>query len=169
MIRHHFIVAAVLLAACAIVSLSAAASAAPGPIAVQECNPSSGAASPGYVAAYYPAGPFWWQDVYGYRYYEPRMTAPNPTLSIGYMNTWAKPASSVEFGLVARGDLVAEVKDVGTFSQNAAIKHRFGLNPNVFPLGTGLARCVPLRVTFADGSHWRNPRLPALRRTLYTH
>ena len=161
--------AALLLCAAVMAGLPVAADALPGPIKVQACNPSSGAPPPGYINAYYPAGVFWWQDVYGYRYYEPRLTAPNPTLSIDYMNTWPKPASSVEFGLVARGDLVAEVKDVGTFSQGAEIKHNFGLNRNVFPLGTGLARCVPLRVTFADGTKWRNPRLPALRRTIYMH
>ena len=143
------------------------AAAARGPIAVQACDPSRGGSPPGYIRAYYPAGPFWWQDVYGYRYYQPAMTAPNPTLSISYMNVWPKTASTVEFGLVAHGNLVAEVRDVGTFSQNAPIKHQFGLNPNVFPLGTAFTRCVPLRVTFADGSRWRNANLPALRRSIY--
>ncbi len=36
-----------------------------------------------------------------------------------------------------------------------------------YPLQTGLSRCIALRVTFADGTHLRNPNLPHLRRQLY--
>ena len=39
----------------------------------------------------------------------------------------------IEFGLIVHGNLVAEVRDVGTFSPGAEIKHEFGLSPNVFP------------------------------------
>ena len=140
-----------------------------GPVNVQRCDPESGAvvARQGFVSAYYPPNPFYWQDVYGYRYYQPALVAANPTLSIDYTNVSPKTARSIEFGLVARGDLIAEVKDVGTFSPNAEIKHRFGLDRNVFPIGTALPRCVPLRVAFTDGTRWVNPRLPALRRSLY--
>ena len=56
----------------------------------------------------------------------------------------------IEFGLVARGTLIAEVRDVGKFSPNIEIKHSFGLSPNVFPIGTGLPQCVALRVTYAN-------------------
>jgi len=45
----------------------------------------------------------------------------------------------------------------------------FGLSPNVFPLGTGLARCIPLHIRFADGTTWKNPHLPALQRSIYRH
>ena len=53
--------------------------------------------------------------------------------------------------------MVAEVRDVGTFSPGAEIKHQFGLSPNVFPLGTSIVECVPLKITFVDGSKWKNP------------
>jgi hypothetical protein len=53
---------------------------------------------------------------------------------------------------VARGQLIAEVRDVGRFSQGASIKHGFGLDPNVFPTGSALHQCVPLRVTYHNGT-----------------
>ena len=89
-------------------------------------------------------------------------------LGIDYTNKTQKVMREIEFGLIANGNLVAEVKDVGTFSPGIEIKHEFGISHNVFPLQTGLARCVPLRIKFADGTKWRNPRLPAKpRRQMY--
>lgn len=160
-------------ALCLAAGLPAAASAQPAPshvIRVNGCNPQrTGYAAPGFVPAYYPfgAGPYWgWPSVYGPTYYAYPM-AHNGTLGIDYVNVTGKVAKTIEFGLVVRGDLVAEVRDVGTFSPGAEIKHEFGLNPNVFPLQTSFARCVPLKVTFADGTRWKNPHLPALRRSIY--
>ena len=79
-----------------------------------------------------------------------------------YARLWRRAGvmTDIEFGLVANGRLVAEVRDVGTFSPGAEIKHQFGLNPNVFPLQTALSRCVPLRIIFADGTTWKNGHLP---------
>ncbi|MBV8364501.1 MAG: hypothetical protein JO193_08040 [Candidatus Eremiobacteraeota bacterium] len=133
-------------------------------IHVSKCEPMQGSTfvTPGFVPAYYPAGQFWWYDAYGRRFYQPSVTRTSPQLAIDYRNTGAKVAKTIEFGLVARGHLVAEVRDVGTFSPGAEIKHTFGLSPNVFPLGTSLAQCVPLRITYEDGTHWRSLRLPAL-------
>ena len=136
-------------------------------IHVSKCEPTQGSTfvTPGFVRAYYPAGQFWWYDAYGRRFYQPAVTRTSPQLAIDYTNTGAKVAKTIEFGLVARGHLVAEVRDVGTFSPGAEIKHTFGLSPNVFPLGTSLAQCVPLRITYEDGTHWRSLRLPALMST----
>lgn len=137
------------------------------PIRVNACNPRLEPVTyPGFVPGYYPANRYYWYDVYGYYYYQPPYMS-NPTLAIDYVNTSSKRAKVVEFGLVAHRELVAEVRDVGTFSPNATIKHEFGLDPNVFPLGTALARCVPLYVQFEDGTDWTNPNLRALRRSMY--
>jgi hypothetical protein len=137
------------------------------PVNVTTCNPSRNVmVSGGWVPGYYPRNPYYYSTVYGYRYYQPPVRTSNPTLAIDYTNMTAKPMSEIEFGLVANGNLVAEVKDVGTFSPGVEIKHEFGLSPNVFPLQTSLARCVPLKIRFADGTKWRNPRLPALRHKL---
>jgi len=76
---------------------------------------------------------------------------------------------TIEFGLVANGVLRAEVRDVGTFSPGAEIKHSFGISANVFPIQTGLPQCIPLRITFADGSKWRNPALPHKNEKIYLH
>ncbi len=117
-----------------------------------------------YVPGYYPShGRYYWNDPYGRRYYQypvSTSTTSSPELAIDFVNIGSKPLKNIEFALVAKGHVVAEVRDVGTFSPGAEIKHRFGLNPNVFPLGTGLAQCVPLRATFDDGTVWTSPHLP---------
>lgn len=136
------------------------------PVHVTNCDPELNP-TVRYPPAFYPAYPFYWRDVYGYSYYQPHLASVNPTLNIGYTNVTNKVMSQIEFGLIANGNLVAEVRDVGTFSPAALIQHSFGLSPNVFPLQTGLPRCVPLRIKYADGTAWQNPRLPALRRSIY--
>ena len=143
------------------------------PLNVTGCNPQHGTyMATGFTPAYYPVGaPYWgWPAVYGpaYTYYQYPVQG-NATLGIDYSNNTDIVMKKIEFGLVAKGNLVAEVQDVGTFSPGAEIKHEFGISRNVFPLGTGLAQCVPLKITFADGTHWTNPHLPALRRNLYRH
>lgn len=142
------------------------------PIKVNKCNPQRNVyTQTGFTPAYYPAGvgPYWgWPSVYGYgyRYYQ-YPVAGNPTLAIDYVNVTQNVMKDIEFGLVVRGSLVAEVRDVGTFSPGAEIKHEFGISPNVFPIQTSFQECVPLKITFADGSKWKNPHLPALRRSIY--
>jgi len=141
----------------------------PHPILINKCNPQRNyTMAPGFVPAYYPygAGPYWgWPSIYGPTYYQ-RPVASNPTLGIDYLNQTHIVMKDVEFGLIVGGNLVAEVRDVGTFSPGVEIKHEFGLSHGIFPL-RGMSECVPLRITFADGSKWRNPHLPALRRQIY--
>lgn len=152
--------------AAAVIPAGAATMRSPWPIHVTTCDPQLNP-SLGYAPAYYPGVPFFWRDIYGYRYYQPPIARANPTLSIAYVNKTQKVMQKIDFGLVASGRLVAEVRDAGTFSPGVEIRHEFGLSPNVFPLQTGLPRCVPLRITYADGTTWRNPHLPALRRSIY--
>lgn len=150
--------------------MSMSAAAAPAhPVHVSVCNPQppTTQTTAFYAPGYYPGPRYYWNDVYGMRYYQPTVTTSSPTLQIDYKNATHKTMSEIEFGLIARGALVAEVKDVGKFSPGIEIKHSFGLSPNVFPLSTGLAQCVPLRIAFADGTKWRNPHLPALRHSIY--
>ncbi len=137
------------------------------PVHVSNCDPQINEMVAGFIPGYYPGSPYYWRDVYGYRYYQPPYATSNPQLAIDYMNVTDKVISRIQFGLVANGHLIAEVRDVGTFSPNVEIKHSFGISREVFPLQTGLSRCVALHVTFADGTIWRNPHLPALRRSLY--
>jgi hypothetical protein len=143
------------------------------PIKVNVCNPKRNHyMATGYTPAFYPGGygyygRYWgWPSVYGPTYYQYPVQG-EPTLGIDYVNVTSVVMKEIEFGLVVRGDLVAEVKDVGTFSPGAEIKHEFGISPNVFPIQTSYAECVPLKITFADGSKWKNPHLPALKRSIY--
>ena len=146
------------------------------PIHVNECLPRP--PSPGVAAPYGPIGPVWsgyywpavggyyWRDPYGYNVQQ--LSTP-PELAIHYRNITTTTATTVDFGLIANGNLVAEVRDVGTFSPHAEIKHTFGLSPNVFPLQTGLPICLPLHVVFADGTSWTSSHLPALQHRLLPH
>jgi len=122
----------------------------------------------GYVPGYYPyARPWFWGDPYGYGFYQPPITTSNPTMYVDFTNTSDKVMKDVVWGLVANGRLVAEAKDVGTFSPGAEIKHKYGISENVFPLQTGLPQCIALAITFQDGTHLVNPNLPAIRRQMY--
>ena len=144
------------------------------PVAVNKCEPFPPKTKVNYSGlspAYYPAGQYYWNDPYGRRYLQYPLSATTHatggTLAISFTNITRKPLKQVDFGLVAKGYVVAEVRDVGTFSHGAEVKHTFGLNPNVFPLGTGLAKCVPLRATYEDGTTWHIPRLPREEESLY--
>lgn len=122
----------------------------------------------GYVPGYYPyARPFYWGDPYGAAFYQPPVTTTNPTMYVDFTNITSKVMKDVVWGLVANGRLVAEARDVGTFSPGAEIKHKYGISINAFPLQTALPQCIALAVTFADGSHYRNPNLPHERRQMY--
>jgi|HubBroStandDraft_4_1064222.scaffolds.fasta_scaffold00006_48 hypothetical protein len=146
------------------------------PIRVNGCNPERNVSYnwSGYTPGYFP-GPayggfyrgYWgYPSVYGPTYYQAPVQN-DPTLGIDYANATNVVMTQIEFGLIVRGALVAEVKDVGTFSPGAEIKHKFGLSPNVFPLQTSYAKCVPLKITFEDGSKWKNPHLPQYKSTMY--
>ena len=134
-------------------------------INVTGCHPALNVQQMGGVYAGYAPGWYGgrWGDPWGYRYYQPPVTTTDPQLGIHYTNITPKPMSEIEFGLIVNNRIVAEVRDVGTFSPNTEIKHKFGLSPNVFPLQTGLPKCTPLHITFQDGTTWKNPRLPPKR------
>ncbi|HTU83894.1 MAG TPA: hypothetical protein VMF61_17350 [Candidatus Acidoferrales bacterium] len=144
------------------------------PIKVSNCEPKPPETTwvgTGFAPAYYPVGvgPYWgWGSVYGPSYYSARPVTSNASLGIDYHNNTNVVMKQVEFGLVVNGNLVAEARDVGTFSPGAEIKHVFGLNPGIFPI-RGLPHCVPLKITFDNGTKWKNPHLPALRRQIYGH
>ena len=71
--------------------------------------------------------------------------------------------------LVSNGRLIAEVHDTGQFSPQVEIKKEFGLNARVNPMQNGRPHCVPLAVTYADGTKWTNPNRPALQASIYEH
>jgi hypothetical protein len=141
-------------------------------INVSSCDPQRSVAMPAYGAfspGFYPYPPYYWNDPYGFSYLQPPLQPTSGTLSIDYRNITQKVMKTIDFGLVANGRLVAEVRDVGTFSPNAEIKHQFGLDPNVFPLRTALSRCVPLHVIYADGTTWTNASLQPVTDMVQKH
>jgi hypothetical protein len=122
----------------------------------------------GYTPGFYPyARPWYWGDPYGYGFYQPPVTTTNPTMYVDFTNITNKVMKDIVWGLVANGRLVAEARDVGTFSPGAEIRHKYGISINAFPLQTAMPQCVALAVTFEDGTHVRNPNLPSERRQMY--
>lgn len=81
-------------------------------------------------------------------------------LKIHYRNTAAVVAREIDFGLVARSELVDKVKDVGMFSPGILIEHKFKVSREIFPLRTALPYCAVLRVQYDDGRVWNNPNPP---------
>jgi hypothetical protein len=159
------------------VAMSMAAGVTTHPIQVSACQAERNVTTTynwaGYTPGFYPGyayGGYWgWPSVYGPSYYQPAYASESPTLGIDYMNVTHAVMKQIEFGLIVKGSLVAEVKDVGTFSPGAEIKHKFGVSSNIFPLQTSFQKCVPLKITFEDGSKWKNPHLPAYRASMYGH
>ena len=122
---------------------------------------------PAYSYGYYGYRGGYWGDPWGASYYQPPVTTANPQLGIDYMNISPKVMTEIQFGLIANGTLKAEVRDVGKFSPNAEIKHKFGIPASTFPISTGLPQCVPLHIVFEDGTKWRNPNLPPKNQHIY--
>ncbi len=120
-------------------------------IAVSECEPHLHTAAQTHP----------WIDPYGTWHYGPMgFPAWDGFLGIVYRNEAPVTATEVDFGLVARGSLVALAKDVGTFAPGVKIDHEFVVSREIFPLGTEFAYCAVLRVKYADGSSWENPNPP---------
>jgi hypothetical protein len=96
--------------------------------------------------------------VYGDGYYQPVPGSNGPVMLITFTNITNKPMTMVEFGLLSNEILSGEARDTGTFSPGAEIKSKLGISLKAILPGS--TRCVPLKITFADGTTWRNPRLP---------
>lgn len=102
-----------------------------------------------------------WIDPYGiWHNNAPGFPAWDAFLGITFTNQAPTAATEIDFGLVARGSLVAVTKDVGTFSPGVEINHEFVVDREIFPLGTAIPYCAVLRVKYADGSIWTNPTPP---------
>lgn len=98
-----------------------------------------------------------WVDPWGRPYSEPGTTA---SISIDFTNVGTQPATAVDFGLVVSTVLVAEMRDTGTFTPGAHVSHTLGISAAALPVRK--ARCVPLRVTWADGTSWKSAELHKL-------
>lgn len=146
--RLSIVLAAVLLAP---VAAPAQTPQTPGSkILVAECNPHRHAAAQAHP----------WIDPYGYWHNSPAyFPSWDAFLGISYENQAPAQATEIDFGLVARGSLVALAKDVGKFSPGVKIDHEFVVSREIFPLG-GMPYCAVLRVKYADGSVWQNPSPP---------
>jgi hypothetical protein len=101
-----------------------------------------------------------WIDPYGSHRNPNTFPYDEGFLGIDYENEAKIAATEIDFGLVARGSLVATAKDLGTFSPGVKIEHEFVISREVFPIGTTFPYCAVLRVKYRDGSEWHNPNPP---------
>jgi hypothetical protein len=120
-------------------------------ITITQCNPHRHRVS----------GAHPWIDPYGVYHGPENFPYTEGFLAVTYTNDAPKAAKEIDFGLVARGSLIAVTKDVGTFTNGATIAHEFSVDPEIFPVGTAFPYCAVLRVQYADGSIWNNPNPPA--------
>ena len=120
----------------------------------------------GYTSGYTPGAPYYFNDPAGRTYYQPP-TSGSANLYIDFKNATSKEMKVIEFGAEVRGVMVAEARDQGTFSPNADIKRKYGVNPNIVPAPGVKLTCLALKIEYADGSTWTDPRLPSPSPTLY--
>ncbi|HEX8806251.1 MAG TPA: hypothetical protein VF741_04840 [Candidatus Aquilonibacter sp.] len=124
--------------------------------------------SPGFSPGFYPAGrPWFWTDPWGVGFYQPPVTSAHPAMYVDFVNITNKVMTTIVWGLIANGRLVAEARDVGTFSPGVEIKKEYGISINVFPLQTALPQCIALDVRYQDGTRHRNPNLPPRHASIY--
>jgi hypothetical protein len=144
------------------------------PVTLKHCEVASGQTmitGGRFVPGFFPrTGDYVWRDPFGRMYRQrrtpARITTTDPALLVDYVNTSPDPLEVVVIGLVTNGNLIAEVRDVGSFTQGAVISRSFGLNPVILPL-TGMPQCVPLQATFKNGTVWTHPQLPRIDSRLY--
>ena len=163
MTRHFTALLAVAIATAATaMPIASHAATTSSPVRVASCEPRSHPfdQQAGYtVAMPPPGGENSGSDVYGHPFQRPpNVTRETPVLAISYTNQTQKPIKQIDFALVSNGTLVEEVRDVGTFAPGVQIKHEFGLKS----LPSGTSKCIPLQASFADGTTWKNPKLPKM-------
>ena len=86
-------------------------------------------------------------------------SVPN-SVKIEFTNNSASPATNVVFALESDGVVIGEVEDAGTFASGVKISHTFfddELSEN--------QQVAVEKATFADGTVWNNPDVPAGRHT----
>ncbi len=127
-------------------------------------SPGFGSFTPGF----YPRrGPWFWTDPWGVGFYQPPITSAHPAMYVDFVNITHRVMTTIVWGLIANGRLVAEARDVGTFSPGVEILKSYGISINAFPLGTALPQCIALDVRFQDGTRMRNPNLPPRHMSIY--
>ncbi len=107
--------------------------------------------SPNNVLAQYPYGPS----------HSPNSVNGRPYLAIAYTNRARTIVKTVDFGLMVGDNLLGEVLDKDSVLPGADVKHALTLDAQVPPIPTNV-ECVPLQVTYDDGTHWTNPRMQGL-------
>jgi len=98
-----------------------------------------------------------WIDSWGNSYTEP---GTGNNVDIDFINNGTQEAVAIDFGVLVKNTLVAQMRNSGKFSPGVLIKHNLGLDSAALKLKT--FRCLALRVTWADGSQWKSSELSSI-------
>jgi hypothetical protein len=107
--------------------------------------------------AFYASGISYWPQGYGMQgSVVGGVRTVEASLLVDFVNQTPQTIRSVDFALFSRGFWVAEVVDAGQFSAGAEVAHTLQLR--AFPVA-GSMECVPMAVTFSDGTQVDNAML----------
>lgn len=109
--------------------------------------------SPNSVLSQYPYGPS----------HSPNRVNGRPYLAIAYTNRTRNTVTTVKFGLTVGDNLVGEALDKDSASPGADVKRALTLDAHLPQIPTNV-ECIPLEVTYGDGTYWTNPRAKKLKK-----
>ena len=108
------------------------------------------------VLSQYPYGPS----------HSPNRDNGRPYLAITYTNNATNRVRSVNFGLVVGDKLLDEALDKESALPGAQVERALTLKAHLPPITSNI-ECVPLKVTYDDGTHWTNPRTRGLKKSIH--
>lgn len=80
------------------------------------------------------------------------------SVNIAFTNEQNAPATRVAFVLLSNGAIIDRTDDVGTFSKGTTISYTFPAEQY-----RSIQQVAVAKATFADGTVWHNPNVPAER------
>lgn len=88
------------------------------------------------------------------------LVATPGSVNISFTNDQNAPATRVAFVLLSNGAIIDRTDDVGTFSKGVTISYSFPAERY-----RAIQQIAVAKATFADGTVWHNPSVPAERTT----
>jgi hypothetical protein len=82
------------------------------------------------------------------------------SVKIDFTNTYASPATKIVFALESDGVMIGHVTDAGSFAEGVKVSHTYADDEI-----SDAQQVAVERVTFADGTVWSSPDVPASRTT----
>jgi len=92
--------------------------------------------------------------------------SPPASMTVAFTNNGPTAASDVQFALESNeGYILKYINDVGSFAPGVRIKHDYADNE----FADNGQQVAVAKVTFADGTVWTNPEIPAQASSIVDH